>query len=123
MQQNQGTIGLIRDDLNDFVGKSSLTAQQKGALKAAQDSAVAALGAFGEWMKNELLPRSGGDFRLGDRLYRQKLAYALESDITPEEIMKRAEADLRRTQEDLYETALPLYRGFSRKGTRRIGGR
>jgi uncharacterized protein (DUF885 family) len=30
--------------------------------------------------------------------------------------MKRAETDLRRTQEALYETALPLYRGFLPKG-------
>jgi len=116
IEQNEGTIGLIRDDVKDFAGKSSLTAGQKGALNAAQDTAVAALRSFGAWMKNDLLPRSTGDFRLGDRLYRQKLAYALESDITPEEIMKRADADLRKTQQDLYETALPLYRGFLPKG-------
>ena len=116
IQQNQGTIGLIRDDLNDFVSGSSWTPEKKNALKAAQDSAVAALGRFGEWMKNDLLPRSTGDFRLGERLYRQKLAYALESDIAPEEIMKRAETDLRTTQEELYKTALPLYRQFSPKG-------
>jgi len=116
IQQNQGTIALVRDDLDEFVARSSWTAEKKNALKAAQDSAAGALTRFGEWMKSDLLPRSTGDFRLGEGLYRRKLMYALESDIAPEEIMTRAETDLRKTQQDLYETALPLYRAFSPKG-------
>lgn len=116
LQQNTGTIGLIRDELNVYVAESGWTAEKKEALKAAQDSAVGALRSFGEWMQKDLLPRSTADFRLGDGLYRRKLQYALESDISKEEIMKRAETDLRRTQEALYETALPLYRGFLPKG-------
>ena len=116
LQQNAGTIGLIRDELNVYIAQSGWTAEKKEAMKAAQDSAVGALRAFGEWMQKDLLPRSTADFRLGDDLYRWKLQYALESDISKEEIMKRAETDLRRTQEALYETALPLYRAFQPKG-------
>ncbi len=116
LQQNTGTIGLIRDELNVYIAQSGWTAEKKEALKAAQDSAVGALRSFGEWMQKDLLPRSTADFRLGDELYRRKLQYALESDISKEEIMKRAESDLRATQEALYETALPLYRGFLPKG-------
>jgi uncharacterized protein (DUF885 family) len=116
LQQNAGTIGLIRDELNSYVARSGWTAEKKAALKTAQDSAVKALRSFGEWMQDDLLPRSTADFRLGDPLYSRKLRYALESDIAKEEILKRAETDLRRTQEALYETALPLYRGFLPKG-------
>lgn len=117
LQQNTGTIGLIRDELNVYAaGSETWTAEKKSALKAAQDSAIAALRRFGEWMQRDLLPRSTGNFRLGEDLYRRKLQYALESDISQEEILKRAQWDLRRTQEVLYETALPLYRGFSPGG-------
>ncbi len=116
LQQNAGTIGLIRDELNVYVAQSGWAAEKKEALKAAQDTAVGALRSFGEWMQKDLLPRSTADFRLGDDLYRRKLRYNLESDISKEDIMKRAETDLRRTQEALYETALPLYRGFLPKG-------
>jgi uncharacterized protein (DUF885 family) len=112
LRQNDGTIGLIRDELNVYAAQSGWTAEKKGALKAAQDTAVGALRSFGEWMQKDLLPRSTADFRLGDDLYRRKLRYALESDMSKEEIMSRAESDLRRTQEALYETALPLYRRF-----------
>ena len=114
--QNDGTIGLIRDELNVYVAQSGWTAEKKEALKAAQDTAVVALRSFGEWMQKDLLPRSTADFRLGEDLYRRKLRYALESDMSKEEIMTRAEIDLRRTQEALYETALPLYRRFLPEG-------
>jgi uncharacterized protein (DUF885 family) len=117
LQQNAGTIGLIRDELNLYTAQATWTADKQDAMKAAQDSAVRALQSFGEWMQNDLLPRSTADFRLGDDLYRRKLRYALESDISEEEIMKRAETDLRRTQDALYETALPLYREFFPKGS------
>ena len=116
LQQNAGTIGLIRDDINVYVAQSTWTAEKKNAMKAAQDSAVRSLQSFGEWMEKDLLPRSTADFRLGNDLYIRKLGYALESDISKEEIMKRAETDLRQTQEALYATALPLYRGFFPKG-------
>jgi len=82
LQQNTGTIVLIRDELNVYVAQSGLTADKKEALKAAQDSAVGALRSFGEWMEKDLVPRSTADFRLGDGLYRRKLQYALEADIS-----------------------------------------
>jgi len=59
-----------------------------------------------------LLPRSNGDFRLGDAKFRQKLRYALESDLTKELILQRAEADLKSTQEAMYKAALPLFKKY-----------
>lgn len=112
IQQNTGTISLVRDDLKDFVKKSSLSGEQKAALQAAQDTARAALEEFGSWMQKILLPASTGDFRLGEERFRRKFFYALESDITPEDVMRSAEIDLRQTREAMYQTALPLFRTF-----------
>src|SRR5207237_7539493 len=67
---------------------------------------------YGNWLARDLLPRSKGDFRLGDAKFRQKLRYALESELTKAEILRRAEADLRATQAQMYEVALPLYRKY-----------
>jgi hypothetical protein len=36
---------------------------------------IAALKSYGAWMKNDLLPRSNGDFRLGADTFQKKLAY------------------------------------------------
>ncbi len=103
--QNKGVIGLVKDDLEMFVEQAP---EMKAELAPAREKAVAALTEYGNWLETNLLPRSTGDFRLGDAKYRQKLRYALESDIPREELLKRAEADLKATQNRMYEVALPL---------------
>src|SRR5436190_23995664 len=44
--------------------------------------------------------------------FRKKLRFALASDLSVEESMKRARADLAATQAAIYETALPLYKKY-----------
>ena len=74
-----------------------------------RDEAVAALEEFGRWLEDDLLPRSTGDFRIGCEKFRQKLHYALSSDLTPAEILAAAEMDLLETRDELYRVAVPLY--------------
>lgn len=104
--QNKGVIALIKGDLQMFVDEAEMAAE----LKPAQDKAVAALEDYGKWLEEELLPRSNGEFRLGDARYRKKLMFSLQSDLTKEEILTRAMTDLKRTQDRMYEIALPMYR-------------
>ena len=49
---------------------------------------------------------------IGADKFRKKLHFALASDLSMEEIMKRAQADLKQTQTAIYETALPLYKKY-----------
>ena len=107
--QNKGTISLIRDELKTFLDK---VPELKDELAPVQADAVAALEEYGTWLEEELLPQSTGDPRIGNENYRRKLRYTLESDLSKEEILQRAEADLIETQETMYETALPLYREY-----------
>jgi uncharacterized protein (DUF885 family) len=107
--QNKGNISLIRDDLQEFINQAP---EMKAELAPAQAKAIAALEDYGNWLEKDLLPRSNGDFRLGDAKFRQKLRYALESDLSKEEILRRAEADLRATQAEMYDLALPLYKKY-----------
>src|SRR5207253_8303772 len=67
---------------------------------------------YKKWLQNDLLPRADGDFRLGAEKFRKKLRFALASDLSMEEIMKRAQADLQQTQTAIYQTALPLYKKY-----------
>jgi uncharacterized protein (DUF885 family) len=110
IQQNGGVIGLIKDDIQQFVDAAP---EMKTELAPSREKAIAALEDYGKWLKEDLLPRSNGDFRIGDAKFRQKLRFALESDLPKEEILKRAEADLRATQNTMYEVALPLYKKYS----------
>jgi hypothetical protein len=60
-------------------------------------------------LQKDVLPTASGDFRIGDEKYRRKLFYSLESNFTKEQVLARAEEDLKTTEGALYETALPLF--------------
>lgn len=107
--QNQGNVGLLKEELTPFIQQ---VPGMDAKIKPALDAAVAALEEYGTWLESDLLPRSTGDFRLGDENWRKKLRFSLDSDLSKEDIYARATADLRATQERMYETALPLYQKF-----------
>lgn len=109
IQQNQGAISLVRDELEIYLKDAP---EMKPKLAASRARAIAALDEYGKWLQKELLPHSTRDFRLGPDKYRRKLRFALDSDIAPETILHSAEADLAATQNGMYDTALPLYHQF-----------
>src|SRR5881397_981007 len=109
IEQTQGAINLVREGLAPLLDR---TPQMKKDLAPLQEKTAAALDDYKKWLQNDLLPRSDGDFRLGAEKYRKKLRFALASDLSMEEIMKRATADLQQTQTAIYETALPLYKKY-----------
>src|SRR6266404_5470298 len=109
IEQTQGAISLVREGLAPLLDQSP---RMKKDLTPLQEKTAAAMEDYKKWLQNDLLPRSDGDFRLGALKYRKKLRFALASDLTMEEIMKRAKADLEQTQTTIYETALPLYRKY-----------
>ncbi len=109
IQQNKGVVGLIKDELQKFIDK---TPEIKSEIAPARDAAIAALEDYGNWLEKDLLLRSKGDFRIGDVKYRQKLKFALASDLSKEELLRRAEADLKQTQDKMFDVAFPLYIKF-----------
>jgi len=109
IKQINGAIGLVRDDLEPLLVEAPALRAELAPLQA---KATAALTAYKEWLEKDLLPRSKGDFRIGADLYRKNLRYTLNSDLTPEEILTRAEHELETTTAALYATALPLYRTY-----------
>ena len=114
IRQNPGNIAMIRDELNTYLEK---VPELKDEFAPIQQNVISALEAYGAWLEKDLLPRSTGDFRIGDEKFRRKLHFSLESDLTKEDVLAKAEADLRATQDAMYETALPLYKKFFPKVT------
>src|SRR5256885_72604 len=107
IDQTQGAISLIKEGLNETLDKAP---KAKADFAALQQKTIAALDDYKTWLKNDLLPRSTGDFRIGADKFRKKLRFALASDMPREDLMKPARADLEQTQKAIYETALPLYK-------------
>jgi uncharacterized protein (DUF885 family) len=112
--QNKGNVGMVRSELNSFLDQ---VPEMKTEFASVQETAAKAFEEYGTWLEKDLLPRSNADFRIGDEKFRRKLYYSLESDLTKEEILRNAEEDLRKTQDAMYETALPLYKKFYPKMT------
>src|SRR5437870_7638109 len=107
IEQTQGAISLVREGLRPLLDRAP---QMKEELAPLQEKTAAAIEDYKKWLEKDLLPRSDGDFRLGADKFRKKLRFALASDLSMEEIMKRAQLDLQQTQTAIYETALPLYK-------------
>ena len=106
IQQNKGTTNLVKEQLEPLVKQAPVLEKE---FRTAQSTALAALGDYQQWLEKELLPRSNGDFRLGNEKFRKKLRFALDSDLSKEEILRRAEADLKSTRSAMYQTAVQIW--------------
>jgi uncharacterized protein (DUF885 family) len=106
---NQGVIHLISDGLEESLQQ---VPELRPELEDARTNAIAALQEYGRWLKKDLLPRSHGDFRLGDELWRKKLRYSLSSDLSPEELLASAQKDLAETTAQMVAVATPLFRDY-----------
>jgi uncharacterized protein (DUF885 family) len=109
IEQIDGAINLVREGLSPLLERAP---QAKKELGPVQGKTATALSEYKDWLRKELIPRSDGDFRLGAEKFRKKLRFALTSDLSMEEVMRRAQVDLRQTQTAIYDTALPLYRKY-----------
>src|SRR5438105_2482121 len=106
IQQNKGTIKLVKEQLEPLVKQAPKLEKD---FRSAQSTALAALAAYQQWLEKDLLPRSTGDFRIGDEKFRKKLRFALESDLSKEEILRRAETDLKATRSGMFHTAVQIW--------------
>jgi uncharacterized protein (DUF885 family) len=109
IRQNPGVINLVMDGLQPYLDQAP---EMKDEFTTVRSRAIAALDHYGRWLETDLLPRSNGNFRLGEDLWRRKLKFSLSSDLTPEEILVSAERDLAETREQMYGIALPLFRDY-----------
>jgi uncharacterized protein (DUF885 family) len=117
IEQTQGAISLVREGLGPLLDR---VPQMKKDLAPLQEKTAKALEDYKKWLQDDLLKRSDGDFRIGQDKFRKKLRFALASDLSMEEVMKRAQADLQQTQAAIYETAVPLYKKYFPKADRAV---
>jgi uncharacterized protein (DUF885 family) len=103
--QNKGNVSLVREELKTYLDEVPELIPEFASV---QSQVIAALESYGVWLEKELLPKSNGNFRIGENKFRDKLRYTLDSDLSLEEILQRAQLDLKKTQDELYETARSL---------------
>ena len=106
VRQNKGVLSILDNMVVphlDQLGKA-----ERGGLEAAMKTARAAIDKHQEWLEKHVLPRAAGDFRIGPELFDKKLAFTLNSPLSRTEIRKRAESELKRVREQMYEISKGL---------------
>ncbi|HVT31407.1 MAG TPA: DUF885 domain-containing protein [Rhodanobacteraceae bacterium] len=108
-KQNKGVLSLVdglimphAKELPD-ADREKLEAAAAALKKAVEDNQT--------WLDKTLVPNAKGDFRIGEKLYDQKLAFALNSPLTRQEIRKRAEDALESTRTAMYAIARQVLAG------------
>ncbi len=76
--------------------------------KSANDAVIAAFGEYKNWLREDLLKRSNGDFAIGADAFRKKLAADEMIELPLDRLLAIAEADLRNNQAAFAEAAARL---------------
>ena len=103
-KQNAGLKAMLDGEITAQI--ATLPPAEQEALRASLAKARSAVSQHQIWLDKRLLPESKGDFRLGSALYDQKLAFALFSPLSRQEIRARAESELAATRSAMYEIAV-----------------
>jgi uncharacterized protein (DUF885 family) len=108
-KQNAGLLQLV----DQFITPNA--DQLSGDDRKQLDDAVATLRkAVAEqqtWLDKTLVPNANGDFRIGAKLYDEKLKFALNSSLSRAEIRQRAESEMTRVRGEMYAIAQSVLKG------------
>jgi uncharacterized protein (DUF885 family) len=108
VRQNRGVLRILEDMVRP--GLESLGAADRRRLVRAMGTARRAVEDHQKWLEQKLLPRAKGDFRLGRERYDRKLAFALQTPLTRQQVRKRATEEFHRVRREMYALAAEVYR-------------
>ena len=109
VKQNPGVLSLIDELVVPQLG--TLTEAEQTELKSIIAHARTAVAQHQIWLEKKLLPAASGDFRLGATFYDAKLRFALDSPLTRQEIRARADSELKRARNEMYDIARSVLAG------------
>jgi uncharacterized protein (DUF885 family) len=89
----------------EHAGGGRVSAARRAEFAATNEGVVNALRQFAEWLRNDLLPRSNGEFAIGAENFRKKLLYEEMVDTPLDALLRDGERELRRTQDEMRRVA------------------
>ena len=108
-KQNRGVLSLVDGLILPKAGE--LDEADRKRLEDAVATLRTAVEEHQAWLDKTLVPQAKGDFRIGQALYDQKLAFALDSPMSRAEIRRRAEAELTAGRAQMYDIARGVLAG------------
>ncbi|HEY0302600.1 MAG TPA: DUF885 domain-containing protein [Rhizomicrobium sp.] len=103
-KQHGGVLSVV--DGMVMPNEGVLDAAGKARLNAAAAGLKAAVAQHQEWLDKTLVPNAKGDFRIGAKLFDEKLVFALNSTLSRKEIRAQADAAIARTRAEMYAVSL-----------------
>ncbi|WHZ18343.1 MAG: putative lipoprotein [Rhodanobacteraceae bacterium] len=107
LEQLPGLIEFFRHDV-----PSAFTDVTDAALKKqfaeSNDAVIKALGDYQSWLKKDVLPKSHGDFRIGAKVFREKLKYDEMVDLPLDKLVALDEANMKANQAEFARVAKEL---------------
>ena len=108
VKQNRGVLSILDNMVEPYLAE--LPDAEQARLKRAMETARRAVDVHQKWLESELLPKAGGEFRIGADLFDKKLAFTLQTPLTRQQIRERAERRLREVHNQMYDIAKEAYR-------------
>jgi len=108
-KQNKGVLGIIDEQI--VPQAKELPDADRQTLDAAIADLRKAVDENQTWIDTQLVPNAKGDFRIGAALYDAKLAFALNSTLSRQDIRTRAQAQLAGTRAEMYAIARKVLAG------------
>jgi uncharacterized protein (DUF885 family) len=104
LEQLPGIISFFQKDVPDAFkeAKDQPTIQE---FQKTNQQVISALEAYQRWVKDDLLPKSNGDFKIGADNYRKKLLYDEKVDIPLDRLLEMGMTNLRRNQDEFRRVA------------------
>lgn len=107
VKQNRGVLSILEKMVEPQLEK--LPDKTQARLREAMATARTAVEKQQTWLEKELLPKAAGDFRLGPRLFDEKLSFTFHTRLTRDQIRDRARRGLEQVREEMYRIAQEVY--------------
>ncbi|MDE2496885.1 MAG: DUF885 domain-containing protein [Xanthomonadaceae bacterium] len=107
LEQLPGLIQFFRHDVPSAFTEVSDTALKK-QFAASNEAVIKALGDYQAWLKEDVLPKSHGDFRIGAKVFTEKLQYDEMVDLPLDKLIAIDEANMKANQAEFAKVAKEL---------------
>jgi hypothetical protein len=108
IRQFPGILDFYRNEVPKLTEPAS--ADVKSAFQAEVAKVIAALEDYQGFLRGQLLPKSTGNFRLGDQVHLRLLRLTSENSIPVDELLARAKADLHNIRQDMFLVCIPYFK-------------
>ena len=105
IKQNKGAIAFYERGIFELAGADSANSDLKSGCKAL----VPILKDYQRFLEDDVLPRSSGAWRIGKKRFAQKLVLELDAGVTADEVLKEAEDEAARVENEMYVVARQLW--------------